>query len=105
MEFEILFTAVGAQSIAGRKLKSATGWRTPSGITNEDAFVFSALPAGHRYYDGDYYGEGSGANIWSSTEDGSKNAYVMRLDYKYDNATLNSDFRKYDGLSVRCLKD
>ena len=54
-EWEALIVAVDgsiteytSSNTAGTKLKSATGWTSYSGITNEDAFGFSALPAGTR---------------------------------------------------------
>ncbi len=103
-EFETLFTAVGGQSIAGQKLKFATGWTAYSGITNEDAFAFSALPAGGRDDDGDYDDEGNYALFWSSIENDSNNAYYMSLNYGYGGAFLTTSF-KNNGFSVRCLKD
>ncbi|WP_295067833.1 fibrobacter succinogenes major paralogous domain-containing protein [uncultured Fibrobacter sp.] len=105
-DFETLFTAVGGKSIAGQKLKSVTGWTTYSGVTNEDAFTFSALPAGLRYRNGHNLNEGNGAYFWSSSEGYSDYAYYMLLDYNYDDVgagLINCD--KYFGFSVRCLKD
>ncbi len=103
-EFETLFTAVGGQSIAGQKLKFATGWTAYSGITNEDAFAFSALPAGYRYGNGGYNDEGYRAYFWSSTEGTSDDAYDMCLLYSYGSAYLG-DINKNYGFSVRCLRD
>jgi uncharacterized protein (TIGR02145 family) len=102
-EFETLFTAVSGESIAGQKLKSTTGW-SYSGITNEDAFAFSALPAGDRGDNGVYRYGGDLAFFWSSTEDHSYYAYRMHLSYYYDGAYLSS-FNENFGSSVRCLKD
>ena len=103
-EWNALFAAIGGQSTAGQKLKAASGWISFSGITNEDAFGFSALPAGVRYSLGDYYYEGYYANFWSSTEYGSAYAYGMDLYYNGGNANLG-DYDKYVGFSVRCVKD
>lgn len=103
-EFETLFTAVGGESIAGQKLKSTTGWTAFSGITNEDAFAFSALPAGIRSDSGNYYDEGDGAQFWSSTEGNSYYAHYMHLNFNYGEALLYN-YGKNVGLSVRCLKD
>ena len=103
-EWNALFAAIGGQSTAGQKLKAASGWISFSGITNEDAFGFSALPAGVRYSLGDYYYEGYYANFWSSTEYGSDYAYGMDLYYNGGNANLG-DYDKYVGFSVRCVKD
>ena len=104
-EWKALFAAVGGSSTAGSELKSQTGWRAYSGFTNEDAFGFSALPAGYRYGSGNYNYEGYSAYFWSSTESGSDGAYYMNLYYSYgDSAYLDSD-GKFHGFSVRCLKD
>ena len=103
-EFETLFTAVGGKSIAGQKLKSTTGWTAYSGIINEDAFAFSALPAGNKDDIGNYNFEGYSALFWSSTENYSGNAYFMYLNYSSDGAYLDYDY-KFNGRSVRCLKD
>ncbi len=103
-EFETLFTAVGGQSTAGKMLKSTTGWKAYRGIINEDAFAFSALPAGYRNNDGDYSVEGDDAYFWSSTEGNSNNAYLMDLNYYFGDAYLDFNYKDY-GFSVRCLKD
>jgi uncharacterized protein (TIGR02145 family) len=109
-EWEALIVAVDgsiteytSSNTAGSKLKSQTGWTASSGITNEDAFGFSALPAGYRL-DGNYASEGHQAYFWSSTENGSNSAYIVNLRYDYDYTYL-SRYSKYSGYSVRCLKD
>lgn len=104
-EWNALFTAIGGQSTAGQKLKAASGWIAFSGITNEDAFGFSALPAGYRDGCGGYSNrEGYSACFWSSTEYSSYDAYYMRLLYGRSDAYL-SNFSKNLGFSVRCVKD
>lgn len=103
-EWETLFTAVGGQSTAGQKLKAASGWTAYSGIINEDAFGFSALPAGDDLL-GYYHGEGNKAHFWSSTEYNSRDAYYMRLYCGNDYAYLEDHDSKHYGFSVRCLKD
>ena len=103
-EWEALFTAVGGSSTAGSKLKSQTGWTAYSGITNEDAFGFSALPAGGRDGYGYFRYAGDYAFFWSSTEYNSYLAYYMYLNYDSDNGYLHNNY-KYHGFSVRCLKD
>ena len=103
-EWEDLFKAVGGQSTAGTKLKSKTGWMEYSGINNEDAFGFSALPAGRRYSVGNYYYEGYYAEFWSSTKVDGIYAYQMYLGYEDEYAYLYDTYKFY-GFSVRCLKD
>ena len=104
-EFETLFTAVGGGSTAGKVLKSTTGWTTYRGITNEDAFAFSALPAGYMSSLGSFRGGGDYACLWSSTEDFSDYPYYMDLNYHYEYAYLGYYILKYVGFSVRCLQD
>ncbi len=70
----------------------------------DDAFGYSALPAGARSNNGSYYGDGYNASFWSSTEDDSGSAYDMYLNYDVDYAYLGND-SKGDGFSVRCVKD
>ena len=101
-EFEALFVAVGGEDVAGKKLKSISGWEKNG--NGDDAFAFSALPAGGRNYYGNYYREGDLAFFWSSTEYNSDNAYNMYLNFNFDYAYLD-DYYKFNGFSVRCLKD
>jgi uncharacterized protein (TIGR02145 family) len=110
-EWEALIVAVDGSiteytysNTAGSKLKSVTGWNAYSGIANEDAFGFLALPAGDREYDGSYDNEGGDAYFWSSAEGDSYGAYIMGLSYNNVNADLDYLNKSY-GFSVRCLKD
>jgi len=110
-EWEALIVAVDgsiteytSSNTAGTKLKAQTGWKINGNGT--DAFGFSALPAGYRNNYGGSFGYGGlGVYFWSSTEDDSGSAYSMFLDHDYDNADLGDYGSKYDGFSVRCLKD
>jgi uncharacterized protein (TIGR02145 family) len=104
-EWKALFTAVGGSSTAGSKLKSQTGWVAYSGITNEDAFGFSALPAGYRSRNGNYGSEGGCAWFWSSTDYDSNFAYYMYLNFNDVGAGLGYENGKHYGFSVRCVKD
>ena len=104
-EWNTLFAAVGGRTMAGKTLKSTSGWISGRNSSGTDDYSFSALPAGGReYYDGEYSNEGDDAGFWSSTEDESNYAYIMRLYYDNDFAILD-DFNKYFGFSVRCVKD
>ena len=101
-EFETLFAAVGGRLTAGKMLKSTSGWnRSDNGM---DAYAFLALPAGFRNNLGHFVNKGYYADFWSSTEDNSSYAYYMDLHYDGGNADLGN-YYKYNGFSVRCLKD
>ena len=103
-EWGALFDAVGDQEIAGRKLKGSTLWEAVYGITNEDAYGFSAFPAGRRDNNGNFYSVGDYAYFWSATQDSADYAYIMDLDYRGDYAGLQN-FDKNRALSVRCLEN
>ena len=105
-EWNALFDAVGGKTTAGKMLKSTEGWNDyyESTWNGSDAYSFSALPAGYRYYGGSFDLEGSNAHFWSSTGKFSKLAYDVNLYYSRDDAYLSDDAEDY-GFSVRCLKD
>ena len=106
-EWNALFTAVGDSTTAGKALKSQTGWGDYQGSSGNgtDAYAFSALPASYRLVSGEYYGGGIHAIFWSSTENGSKYAYLMAVSSYYgDGAHLYDDIKNF-GFSVRCIKD
>jgi uncharacterized protein (TIGR02145 family) len=105
VEWAALATYLGGESVAGYKLKETgtTHWKgTNTDATNETGFT--ALPGGYRDYDGAfsyfaYYGV-----WWSSTGDGSANAWDYFMSYVYDNLKSLGG-HKTDGISVRCVKD
>ncbi|OFY40990.1 MAG: hypothetical protein A2X18_02800 [Bacteroidetes bacterium GWF2_40_14] len=105
IEWTILTTYLGGESVAGGKLKEigTTHWLSPNtGATNTSGFT--ALPDGFRYYEGSFnYFELYG-NWWCSTEASSGSAF--RRDIYYDRSNVGRTYdRKSDGYSVRCIKD
>jgi uncharacterized protein (TIGR02145 family) len=90
-------------NVAGQKLKATTGWKAYSGITNEDAYGFAALPAGF-YGRGDFRDVGSGALFWSATQYNGNSAHDVYLYYSRGSANLEF-IGKNVGFSVRCIKD
>ena len=103
-EWESLFTAVGGQLTAGKKLKGTTLWKKKDGITNEDAYGFSALPAGLRDDDGDFFRVGEIAVFWSAIERNGDYAHDMNLEYNDEDASYVRD-KKFNAFSVRCLEN
>ena len=101
-EFEALVEASGGEVVAGKKLKSSSGWNGNG--NGDDSFSFSAFPAGTRVEDGNYVEEGENTYFWSSTEHSNFVALRMLLSYEFDLADL-SNFDKEDAFSVRCLRD
>ena len=107
-EWTILTKALGANSIAGAKMKSTLGWyESPIGASGNIANTsgFNGLPSGHRYGDsGDFGDVGNTGNWWSSTQSSTEDAWIRYLNYTYGDA-FRDDFSKRNGFSVRCLRD
>jgi len=109
-DWDVLMTAVGGSSTAGRKLKATSGWDNcgPSGSGSryvcEDAYGFSALPGGGGYSVGSFNDVGYYGHWWSASEYNSYNAYRRYMDYDSEGVYYN-DGGKYYLRSVRCLQD
>lgn len=100
-EFEVLFTAVGGDSIAGNMLKSTSGWNDFE-IENgngSDAFGFSALPAG-------YIGNPLSYNaiFWTSSDTSDLSAQIAYFRYNVSVGMLEYSY-KYYARTVRCVKN
>jgi len=92
-------TAGGAMKETGTShwLSLNTGANNSSG--------FSGLPGGNRYLNGPFYGIGYFGFWWSSTEDGTTNAWFRYL--YYSSADVGRDYGDYKtfGFSVRLVRD
>jgi len=99
-EWDALETAAGG-SVAGKNLKSTTGWYTNSGT---DKYGFSALPGGYRFSDGNFHSAGNYGYWWTATEDDGSYAYYRGMYYDFD-YVREPDYGKSNGFSVRCVGD
>ncbi len=100
----------GSSENIAKALASTTGWSsstTTCAVGNDpssnNATGFSALPAGY-YYDGYYAVFGGGALFWSASEYNGYYAYARGLYYDNVGVYRYGDY-KYNGFSVRCLRD
>ncbi len=103
-EWQILVDFLGGDSIAGGKMKESdtTNWKSPNSETTNKS-GFSALPGGYRYHDGIYY-VGYNAFFFSSTEHSTTTAWTRV--FNHENLEVYHYFgNKWDGYSVRCVKD
>lgn len=95
-EWEILIETVGGWSVAGKMLKSNSGWYANGNGT--DSYGFNASPSG-------YWGHGD------SPSDRGRNTYYrasggyLYLTYERDDARVINDASSSKMMSVRCLKD
>ena len=104
------YTCGGNSSWIAKALASTEGWNTYTGSctvgndqTMNNASGFSAVPAG-LCYGSSFVIAGSSAYFWSSSEDGSLDAWGRSLSYSYAGVGRGSDL-KHNGRSVRCLRD
>jgi uncharacterized protein (TIGR02145 family) len=100
-DWNALVQAAGG-GVAGRVLKSTSGWQNNGNGT--DDFGFTALPGGYRYTDGFFSYVGSYGNWWSATEYGSGVAWYRYKNWMVENVNGRS-YRKSAGLSVRCVQN
>jgi uncharacterized protein (TIGR02145 family) len=87
----------------GGALKATNNWNSPNaGATN--SYGFTSLPGGFRYNFGPYNYIGNFGYWWSSTDNGSADAWPRELGYNYTNVLRNFT-SKQGGFSVRCVRD
>lgn len=116
-EWEQLINYLGGVEVAGKKMKSTSGWvyggksssdGANSNGTNESGFT--ALPSGYRneYLNGLFYPRNCG-NWWSSTENFESNSLMYRYYFCYIlsfyEKTFLAEYPQISGFSVRCVKD
>ena len=110
-EFKTLISNVGGEDVAGKMLKSTTGWYNDgNGI---DKYGFNALPGGRRNSDYGLGNLGYVAIFWSATDFNEYNPYGDENEYRANGlALLNSQessktnyLDKFSAYSVRCLRD
>jgi uncharacterized protein (TIGR02145 family) len=106
LEWTILSSYLGGEDVAGKSMKSSSGWRETNSITynsGSNNSGFSGLPGGQRI-SGKFYSVGDYGSWWSASDGNDSNAWSRGLSSYY------SDFyRRYggksNGFSIRCIKD
>ncbi len=101
-EWTQLCDYLGVEGVAGKKMKSTSGWNNKDNGTNESGF--NGLPGGYRLYDGTFDDQGSYGYWWSATEVNTGQAYFRYLLHS-DDYLYRLDVSKERGFSVRCLRD
>jgi uncharacterized protein (TIGR02145 family) len=105
-EFDKLIASAGGEDIAGKYLKSKSGWNDFEGKSGNglDSYGFSALPSGSLYPDGRFSNDNSIGCWWSSDESNANEANGRSMLYDDDIAYWFS-LDKNNKFSVRCVKD
>ena len=106
-EWKNLFLDVGGKSIAGKMLKTVSGWENDGNGTDE--YGFSAWPSGKRenVYSGSFSSRWKEAIFWTSTSNrrvSRGNGLCTWFLYNADCAYMDLCVKHY-GYSVRCVKD
>jgi uncharacterized protein (TIGR02145 family) len=100
-----LISFFGGDWEAGGRLKEAgtSNWLSPNtGANNESGFL--ALPSGFRTGNGGFLSMQYYAYFWSSTENGTNNAFNRYFYFDNAMAYQSNDSKKY-AYSIRCLKN
>jgi uncharacterized protein (TIGR02145 family) len=103
-ELTTLTSYLGGEDIAGKKMKSTSGWIDNGNGNNNSGFL--GLPGGCRDDYGSFgsVGDKSEGGWWSSSESVTSSAWYRSLFYSNIRATHNYLGKQF-GFSVRCLKD
>ncbi len=103
-EWTLLLNYLGGGTLAAGKIKSTNNWNSPNTGANNDS-GFSAIPAGGRGFSGIFYGFGTTAIFWSTTDPGSSNATYLYLTHDNSLSELYNIGLKKTGGAIRCIKD
>ena len=101
-EWTILTDFLGGEEIAGKKMKSTTGW-TGSG-NGDNSSGFNGLSGGYCRYNGYFIRISDYGYWWSSSENYTNSAY-SRVLYNGNKGVSRYVVDKGEGFSVRCLRD
>jgi len=105
-EWQVLMEVIGGVRIAGKYLKSTSGWDSYYGKYGNgyDKCAFAAMSGGFGKSDGDFGGVGSNGSWWTATEHDASYAYLRSIDYDGDDVSSKYD-DKTSLLSARCVQD
>jgi uncharacterized protein (TIGR02145 family) len=102
----------GSGSDIAKSMAAASGWTSyfSAGTVGNDqpgnnASGFTALPSGFRYSVGSYDFISQSGFWWSSTEYDPNWSWNMSMDYSTDSVIRSSYGGKWNGSSVRCVRD
>ena len=101
-EWSVLTTYLGGDSVAGTKMKSATGWYNNGNGTNISGFT--GLPGGFRGNDSNFNNLTQLGFFWSSTQADASSAWNRKLNYDTAVVTKYNSFMT-NGFSIRCVRN
>jgi uncharacterized protein (TIGR02145 family) len=101
-DWDKLAATAGGLKVAGKKLKSESGWNNDGDGT--DDYGFSALPGGYYFFGDEFEEAGNIGFWWSATENVGSYPSAKSIRNAADDMDGNNRLRAL-GLSVRCLQD
>ena len=102
LEWSLLTEYLGGEEIAGFKMKSTSGWYDNGNGDNSSGF--NGLPGGYCNNNGSFGDITGYGNFWCSSENNASSAWFRFL-FSYSTKVLRDGYGKYNGFSVRCLRD
>jgi uncharacterized protein (TIGR02145 family) len=103
-EWTQLSDYLGGKGVAGKKMKSTSGWNNKGNGTNESGF--NGLPGGMRLPNGRFPNEGYEGYWWEASDNKSSDSLESCSSLGYGNDNFNGKTEnKESGLSVRCIRD
>jgi uncharacterized protein (TIGR02145 family) len=104
-EWKELIEFLGDSEAAGGKLKveGSAQWHSPN-TGADNSSMFSALPAGMRYFEGTFSSLSYFTAFWSVNEADNASQYFVSLSYLDSKASLSTKSKK-QGFSIRCVRD
>ncbi len=104
-EWRQLVEFLGDTTAAGGKLKmeGTTQWHSPN-TGADNSSMFSALPAGLRYFEGTFSSLSYFTGFWAVKETDTSSLNFVSLSYLDSNVTFGVRSKKY-GFSIRCIRD
>ena len=132
-EWTVLSTFLGGEDVAGKKMKSSSGWNgydcqkcnggsaefkkicsackgtqsnssEPLSGNGTNSSGFTGLPGGYRAKNGNFGNVGYYLSWWSASESNESNAWSRGLG-NYSSSLSRYKHYKLDGVSVRCVRD
>lgn len=105
-EWSILTTFLGGEEVAGGKMKSTSSWFEDGSGSNTSGFT--AIPAGLRNLDGEFYGIGKFSDFWSSSKSDNISYFASHRSlssFSGKNFLNRGIIYMRSGFSVRCVRD
>jgi uncharacterized protein (TIGR02145 family) len=102
-EWTVLETYLGGSTVAGKKMKTTTGWADNGNGTDESGF--SGLPGGGRWRNGSYNNSQSGTGFWWGATEYGADAWGRHLRADGESLYRGGHDGEGCGFSVRLLRD